>query len=787
MNKRLFTTLLLSVSCLISFSQEAPRIFKNYNFLENRLELETTDVRVTLTPYNNKIIEVVYQPFLGDTLPHSYAIDMAPEKVETRFNDTGDALVYATRGISVVIQKSPFKLSFRYQNKSLTEETEGFFKNDSLMGFKLQLTDDEVLYGGGERVLGMNRRGNRLTLYNKPSYGYQTEAPLMYYSMPLVISSKKYMVLWDNAARGFLDLGATNPNELSLEAIDGRSAYVIIAGENHYDLTSQYTHLTGRQPLPPRWVFGNYSSRFGYHSQEEVMNTIDAFKEDDIPVDAVVLDIYWFGKDIKGHMGNLDWYEEAFPEPVKMMGELEDKGVKTILITEPFILTTSKLWEEAVEKEVLGTDSAGNPLTYEFYFGETGLIDIFKPEAREWFWNIYKRHTDSGVDGWWGDLGEPEVHPSEMYQIYDGYRKDYPERRPFTLMRSGFAGSQRYGMIPWSGDVSRTWGGLKPQTEIALQMAMQGLGYMHSDLGGFADDYKDAELYSRWLQYGIFQPVYRPHAQEEVPAEPVFWDDTTKALAKKSIEMRYRLLPYIYNLAFENAMRGYPLMRPLFFEEPDNRELLTYKDAYLWGRDMLVAPVLEKGLEKQKLYLPKGYMWYDFYSEKGYAGGKEIEVELSDEHIPVFVRSGAFLPMLPEAVPGTDQYSTKNLQLHYYAHTGISSSEGYLYDDDGKTFNSYEKGQYELLTFKSAREDAGYSFFMFKEGGDYEGRPESRKMEFVVHGLSELPRKVIVNGEKVKVQKPGKDTNDTTKALSTEEGVMTIFFEWKGEEAEVSW
>ena len=236
-----------------------------------------------------------------------------------------------------------------------------------------------------------------------------------------------------------------------------------------------------------------------------------------------------------------------------------------------------------------------------------------------------------GVGGWWGDLGEPEAHPSglihatgtadELHNVYghnwarlifEGYRKDFPNQRPFILMRAGYSGSQRFGMIPWSGDVNRSWGGLQSQTEIALGMGMQGLGYMHSDLGGFAGANDDPELYTRWLQYGVFQPVFRPHAQQEVASEPIFKDDKTKALAKQSIELRYRMLPYNYTLAFENHLQGTPLMRPLLFEEPTNEALLSESKTYLWGNDFLVSPVVNPGIATQTVYFPKSSDWFDF-------------------------------------------------------------------------------------------------------------------------------------------------------------------------------
>jgi len=284
---------------------------------------------------------------------------------------------------------------------------------------------------------------------------------------------------------------------------------------------------------------GNFSSRFGYHSQEETINTIDKFQDEEIPVDAIILDLFWFGKEMKGNMGNFEFEKDSFPDPKKMIADFKEKGVKTILISEPFILTTSKKWDDAVANNILGFNKEGKPYTYNFYFGNTGIVDVFNPKGKQWFWNIYKKFNNYGVAGWWGDLGEPEVHPSDLLHatgsadevhniyghnwaklIYEGYQREFSNQRPFILMRAGYSGSQHYGMIPWSGDVNRTWGGLQSQPEIAMQMGMQGMGYMHSDLGGFAGDNLDDELYTRWLQYGVFQPIYRPHAQEVVPSEP---------------------------------------------------------------------------------------------------------------------------------------------------------------------------------------------------------------------------------------------------------------------------
>jgi alpha-glucosidase (family GH31 glycosyl hydrolase) len=394
---------------------------------------------------------------------------------------------------------------------------------------------------------------------------------------------------------------------------------------------------------------------------------------------------------------------------------------------------------------------------------------VFKPEAREWFWNIYKDFTTQGIGGWWGDLGEPEVHPKDLLHvngsanevhnayghewakiIFDGYRSNFPEVRPFILMRAGFAGSQRYGMIPWTGDVSRSWGGLVPQPEISLQMGMQGIAYMHSDLGGFAGGEEiDDELYTRWLQYGVFQPIYRPHAQEHIPAEPVFQKPATKALAKEAIELRYKLLPYIYSMAFENSQSGKPLMIPLFFNEDKNQDLLTYDQAYMFGDAFLVSPVKIKGAKNQKIYLPKGSQWIDFNTARAYDGGQEIEVALAEKYIPVFVKGGSFVPMHAQAKQ-TRYYTLDAFEVHYFFDAQQTSSHYRLYNDDGSTFDAYGKGLYEFINMKAATTDKELVLNFSRENGrNFTGIRQS-EISLVIHNLDRKPKKISVNGVKIK-------------------------------------
>jgi oligosaccharide 4-alpha-D-glucosyltransferase len=758
MKKIIFFLLLSS----FAFAQNANRKYISHSWKNNILDIKSSDGNYIIKPYSDKIIETSFVPN-GETFnPNSHAVVKTTEKIKAQFKKEESSLVLNTKDITVVINKSPFKITYSNKGKVLLSEKNGYIKKDSTEILQFNLDNSEILYGGGARALGMNRRGNRLQLYNRAHYGYETKAELMNFCIPIVMSSKLYAIHFDNAAIGYLDLDSKKDNTLAYETISGRKTYQIIVGDTWNDLISNYTDLTGKQPLPARWTFGNFSSRFGYHSQEEVEKTIRKFEENQIPVDAIILDLYWFGKTIKGTMGNLDWDKDNFPNPDKMIADLNAKGIKTILITEPFILTSSSKWQETVDKKVLVTDKSGNPATWDFYFGNTSVVDIFKPEGKDWFWNVYKRLINQGVGGMWGDLGEPEVFPSkvitavgkadEVHNVYghnwaklayDGYKKDFPNQRPFILMRSGYSGSQRFGMIPWSGDVSRSWGGLQSQMEIAMQMGMQGMAYMHSDLGGFAGDYFDNELYLRWLQYGVFNPIFRPHAQEDVASEVAYKDVATKSKAKKLVELRYQMLPYNYTIAFENNQKGTPLMRPLFFEEPTNEKLLNEKESYLWGNDFLIKPITKAGVTSTEVYFPKSSNWFDFYSNKKHLAGTTATVTVEENHIPVFVRGGSFIPMI-NTIQNTSKYSLDNFDLHFYFDETVASSTGKIYNDDGTTPNNFEKGNYEILNFKSSNKENVLTIKLNAEiGKNYQAKDKT--VSFLIHNIK--AKRIFVNGQ----------------------------------------
>jgi oligosaccharide 4-alpha-D-glucosyltransferase len=741
--------------------------YQSHTVEKSTLVILTDQGKVSINARSKQAFEVFYEPTDTKQLP-SFALINLKYDTQLQLINSINTLKITTGTLTAVIEKSPLRIRYFQGEKLLLEEESGLFLQDTIRGFRFKLQPEEKLIGGGQRVLGMDRRGHRLPLYNKASYGYTTEADQMYFGLSAVMSSRQYALIFDNSASGVMDLGATEKDVMQFEAVGGRTAYVVVAGKSYPELINNLVNITGKQPLPPRWALGNFASRFGYRTEQQTRDVVQGFIDEDFPLDAVVLDLYWFGKEIKGEMGNLDWDKDSFPTPLKMMADFRKKGVKTILITEPFILSTSSKWQEAVDNKVLAQDHAGAAKQYEFYFGNTGLIDVFDNNASDWFKGIYTDLFNQGVAGWWGDLGEPEVHPADSIHNFDGVKvtgdeihnayghmwakRVYenqlviaPEQRPFIMMRSGFIGSQRYGMIPWTGDVSRSWGGLKPQVELSLQMGLLGLAYTHSDLGGFAGGDKfDSQMYTRWLQYGVFQPIFRPHGQEDIAPEPIFHDQQTKDILREYVKLRYAMLPYNYSLAYENSLTGLPLMRPIFFEQPSNTALMDINDSYFWGDAFLVKPITEPNLTEVSIDLPKG-VWFDYWDDTPYLGNQSITLATALERLPVMVRAGAFVPMV-EPVQTTDDYSTKQLILHYYAHGSVSSATGKMYDDDGVAPDAIASNQYQTLSFMAQHKNNKLHLTLAK-AGDFKGAPASRDMTVVVHNWTDKPNLLKVENK----------------------------------------
>jgi oligosaccharide 4-alpha-D-glucosyltransferase len=671
----------------------------------------------------------------------------------------------------------------------------GNFSNAEERGFFFPLEDDEMIFGGGERALPLNRRGYRLNLYNNPWYGYSEGADNLNYSVPFITSSKGYGLFFDNPSKGYIDIGKSHPNMIRYGASSGELNVFVILGD-YRQVLHEYYRLTGTQPLPPRWALGNLMSRFGYTSDTQVTNIAAKMQIENIPIDAVIFDLFWFGDSIKGSMGNLEWVnKKAWPNPQAMISKFRQQGIHSILVTEPFFLASARNYNSA--QPFLATDSAGHPYRLtDFYFGAGGLLDIFRNDAQQWFWQFYKKQMDNGVDGWWGDLGEPEKHPADLYHnlrdlgyqrlfrsdevhniyghswtkmLYNQYAKAFPDKRLFSLNRAGFAGSQRYSIFPWTGDVSRSWSGLRSQLDVLLGMSMSGVPYVHSDAGGFAGGTGDNELYVRWLQFAAYTPIFRPHGTAlyekdtgafSFPSEAALINDEYRGYARTAIRTRYEMLPYTYSLAYQQAVNGKPLIAPLYYYYPNDTAAAKVDDEYFWGENILVAPVLQKAATERRYYLPAGD-WFNPRNLRWLKGGWHTDgVQIWD--VPVFYRAGSFTPAVD--LPTMDHKKQMTNVAGYHADkfiiTYVESPEPsyfQLYDDDGENRQSIAKKQYELIQFKSSGlKNRHLTLRINSEGGTYAGKPAVRQLRILVASkTSSRALSVLVNGQQMKEAETG--------------------------------
>ena len=816
---RFAQTLFCAAACLVPLisTPAFARDYVRHELIGNTLSVYTTDGVVKLRALGSDALEIAYEPDGVRQLP-SFALPEAPAiaPAAVELGEEAGVLHFRAGALTATIEKTPLRLRYSRHGEHLVAEERGLFVTDKTRGFRFRLTGQERLWGGGQRVVGMDRRGQLLPLDNRGAYGYSDRSDAMYYGVPAVFSDRKYLLLFDNSARGEMDLGKGEADILRFEAKGGRTAYVVVSGQTYSDIVRNFAGVTGHQPLPPRWAFGNMASRFGYRTESETRDVVERHRKAGFPLDAVILDLFWFGRDIKGHMGNLDWDRQAFPQAEQMIADFKADGIQTVLITEPFILRTSKRWEEALSNGALARDATGQPRTFDFYFGHGGLVDMFDPAASQWFWSRNQALLEQGVEGIWGDLGEPEAHPSDILhtpdwpadEVHNAYGHQWarimaenwahnrPGQRPFLMMRSGFAGTQRYGIIPWSGDVSKTWPALQAQIEIALQMSVMGLAYSHSDLGGFvaldssSSDPEaivayDKELYIRWLQFGAFQPVFRPHSQEQIPSEPVFKDQETQDIVRGYIQARYRLLPYLYTSAWQNSQTGMPLTRPLAFEG-DDPALFVDQSAFLWGDSMLIAPVTEKGARTKTFHLPAG-VWFDLWTSQRLEGGGVRSVPVTIRDIPVLVRGGAFLPMI-DPIMTTRDYSTGRLALHYFHDAAIATSRGQMYDDDGKAPDAHAQGKYEVLQFASVYRDGRLALDLQRERhAGYAGQPATRQMELVIRNWQRKPQEVAINGRSIALVRSGpSEAPAESVTYSRKDRTVTVRFAWADENVAIS-
>ena len=706
----------------------------------------------------------------GQTDWQSFEPQIAAKGADVNVSRHGDISTFTTSsGVTVRVDAATGGVDISAgANRAISDNGIRTF-SDGLQQLSLSTMGSGSFYGAGERGYHFNLAGDTLLMYNKQNYGYTAGEPRikqMNISMPLFLSSNGYAVVFDDF--GAAKMVMENPIVYTTESATPVSYYFINSAGTLADVTRELSSLTGRQDLAPLWSLGYITSKYGYHTQAETEGVVDTLKRAGYPLDGVVLDLYWYGKE--QDMGRLAWDKEQWPDHVGMLSGLKDKGVNTVIISQPYILRNGRgldNYNYLAENDLLLKDTTGNNQEVTIWVGEGGMFDMANPATRQWLRDRYKQLTLEGVGGWWGDLGEPEVHPesglhangltTRQYHnkygndwsqvIYDLYKDEFPDTRLMTMMRGGTTGLQRFSVFPWSTDVSRSWGGLQPQITIMLNAGLSGLGYMSHDVGGFAiDETKpyDPELYVRWLQLGTFSPILRTHAQST--AEPYNYPEQQDIILPL-IKERYRWLPYNYTLAYENASQGLPLVRPLNFYTPGSSKLDNVTDEYLWGRDVLVAPVLKQGATSRKIIFPEG-LWVDYANPHTfYQGGDTVTYDAPLSVLPLFVRAGSFIPQANYAMENTGDYRTDVYTINYYPYLGESSYT--LFEDDLKSTTSIAKGDYSLITFTGNATLNDITITATCKG-TYPGASKVKQVDFVVHLYDGKPREVTINGKKAK-------------------------------------
>ena len=742
-----------------------------------RLLVSTASGTLAITPLTESIFKVTALPKGDNTpVPVSQSATLRPSLPARDVKMVADrkGVTLSTRTTTVRVDRATGLVSFyNAAGELLLSEKEGVDNSDPKarrVSFSYPKGGD-MFYGAGERGHSLNINGDTLVMYNRQNYGYTGSDPRisqMGITVPYFTSSRGYGVLFDDYTKSTLVMG--DPIVYEAPQAIGPVSYYFINGEGTLAGTAdRYAELTGRQELPPFWALGYITSKYGYHDQKETLGVIDTLKTRGYPVDGIVLDLYWYG--VETDMGRLDWDKTKWPDPKGMLSTLRDKGVNLVAITQPYINKKGAIdnYNYLVEHGMTVRDSEGNNHDVTTWVGDAGMFDVSNPDTRAWYWGRYKALTDDGVAAWWGDLGEPEVHPAtirhhngqsaEQYHnvygnewsriIFDGFKSEYPDRRLMLLMRGGTAGLQRYNVFPWTTDVSRSWGGLAPQVKLMLNSGLSGLGYMSSDIGGFAVDPEhptDPELYVRWLQMGTFTPMLRTHAQ--LKPEPYHYPEM-EPISKKFIKMRYEWLPYNYTLAYENASKGWPLARPLDFHgDNPGEKYASVDDEYLWGDNVLVAPVMTKGARSRRVLFPAGE-WVNLNNTAlTYKGGTTATVQAPLDQLPLFVRKGSFIPLYTLPIENVNQYDPAHLTVEYFPSATETSYT--LYDDNRLSPTALNDGNYMLTTFTGRSTAATGTVITVecdKDPSLIDWMPSSRNLTFSLQCQRRAPRSVSVESD----------------------------------------
>ena len=770
--KEISALLLLGVCCLPSWTQNVRRT-------ANGWQAETEQMCVELEAFSPSIVRVKKYPAGEDPGKQSYSVIMQPEKVKAKFKERDGKIQFTTSQLQVTydIEADQFIFADKAGNVLLREKAASVafqpIDNAGSPTCKVRqsylLDADEAIFGLGQHQQGhMNQRGQKVFLQQ-----VNTEI-----AIPLIHSIKGYALFWDNySTTTFTD----NEQGMTFDSEAGDLCdYYFVYGGSSDKVIAGLRQLTGEAPMFPLWTYGFWQSRERYVSQDQLVGIVKKYRELKVPLDGIIQDWKYWGESDR-LWSAVEFLNPQFPDPAKMLREVHQLNAHAMISIWPSMGPETRIFADMDKRHLL--------MGHETFPQNNGVrvYNAYSAEARDLYWSYIKRNMfDIGMDAWWLDATEPEHNPIKPedydYQtgigtfrelrnafplftvggVYEHQRQTTSDKRVFILTRSAFAGQQRYGAQSWSGDVGSAWDVLRKQVPAALNFSLSGIPYWNSDIGGFhasefpkgIDDPAFHELYVRWMQFAVFTGMMRSHGTSTPREIFLFGNRGYWAFdaQEKAINLRYRLLPYIYSTAWNVTSQGGSIMRPLFADFADDKKVTETGDEYLFGRSFLVAPVLSSGTSRT-LYLPEGSDWIDFWNGKTLSGGQELTRETPIDEIPLYVKAGTILPIGP-TVQYAEEKAWDALQIRIYPG---ADGEFVLYEDEGDNYN-YENGRYS--TIRMTWDDGARRLTISSREGDFDGMLQQRQFNVVLvdgqHGLGldneSCTVKVTYDGKKQTVE-----------------------------------
>ncbi len=757
----------------------------------NQVEFQCeNDIRVGLKLCNASVIRLWYQVGQGISNHHSFAVENDNLADVDKINIAEQPQLYEiyTGDLIIRVTRQPFQIRFydKYQKLLLEDYANmGFVKDSMNQSVFKTLRPDEHFFGLGEKSGSIDRRGKSYRMWNsdKPCYGIY-EDPL-YKSIPFFMSNYGYGIFFDNTFKSEFDFGSESDEYYSFGSPGGETIWYFIFGPTYKQIIQQYIALTGKPIMPPDWALG-FSQCRGLLTNEKLTREIaNGFRERNIPCDIIYQDIGW-----TQHLQDFKWKQENYDNPKQMLKDLKEQGFKVIVSQDPVISQSNiSQWHEADSLGFFARDiRTGRSYDMPWpWGGNCGVVDFTKPGVAEWWGDYQQKVIDDGVRGFWTDMGEPAwsneentdrlfmkhhlgMH-SEIHNVYgltwdkavtEQFEKRNPNKRIFQMTRSAFAGMQKY-TLGWSGDsgdgndVLNGWEKLAGQIPLALSAGMSLIPFWTTDISGYCGDIHDyeamAELYIRWMQFGVFNPLSRAHHEGNNAVEPWTFGAEAEGICREAINLKYNLHPYIYTYARNAWDIGLPIMRALLLEYPGDPETYKVESEFLFGKELLVAPVVEKEALTKQVYLPQGE-WIDYNDGRtSYKGKQWITYPAPLNVIPVFVKKGSILPKMP-VMQYIGEMQNYPVLFEIFPATEGKTAAFELYEDDGES-NDYKIDVCKLTNITCASSSESWKVRIERSVKNGFNNQIVRNNGLNVH-LDKCPSAVLLNGEKVKKTKAWK-------------------------------